>query len=139
MLHEPHDFGDFTVTSMRTRHVPHTLAYRFDFGNFKFGFSADAGFDPKLIEWLDECDLIVHEVWFGETQVLGGDIRALHTPLDDLLSLPDDFQRKTLLHHYSDDWRDWEDRLGGYRLLKQGKLYELVRDGEPVERARALA
>lgn len=136
-LQQPHDFGGFTVSSMRTRHIPRTLAYRFDFGNFTFGYSADAGFDQGLIDWLDECDVVVHEVWLGPTDELGGDIGILHTPLSDLLQLPEDFQRKTFLCHYRDDWRDFQDQLGGYRFLQQNKLYELVRDGQKVELATA--
>lgn len=128
---ETHDFGEFKVSYKYTRHKPRTLAYKFDFGNFKLGYAPDTGFDPELIAWLSDSDLIIHEVWFGPTEVLGGDIRNLHTPIADLLTLPEEFQRKTLLCHYADSaYTDHpenpSENIGSYRLLQQGKLYKLV-------------
>nr|WP_141334201.1 MBL fold metallo-hydrolase [Paenibacillus sp. tmac-D7] len=126
-----HDFGDFKVSYTYTRHVPRTLAFKFDFGNFKLGYAPDTGFDHDLIAWLNECDLIIHDAWFGETEALGGNIRNLHTPIADLLTLPEDFQRKTLLCHYadtaySDSTENPSEEIGAYRLLQQGKVYKLV-------------
>lgn len=132
-----HAFPDFSVSYAFTRHVPKTLMYKFDFGNFKLGYSPDAGFDRENLAWLDECDMILHDAWFGEVIVLGGDIRNLHTPIADLLTMPEEFQRKTLLCHYA-DWAYGDDpgrpteNIGRYRLLQQGKKYNLVLDGRPV-------
>ena len=60
------------------------------------------------------------------------------TPLDDLLQLPEDFQRTTFLCHYRDEWRACT-RISsaGKRLLEQNKLYELVRNRQKVELATA--
>lgn len=129
-ISNPHDFGSFEVSYAYTRHVPRTLMYKFDFGGVKLGYSPDAGFDRAAIEWLEECDVILHDAWFGEVKVLGGDIRNIHTPIADLLSLPEDFQRKTLLCHYADTAYDEDpaqpaEDIGHYRLLQQGRLYEL--------------
>lgn len=127
-----HDFEGFTVESRPiVHHYPRTVAYKFDFGNFKLGYSADTGFDLGLIEWLDDADLVLHECRFGELNVLGGDISVLHTPIKDLLTLPRSFQEKTLLYHYADDTFDEDPErpnyeIGGYRLLKQNTLYTLV-------------
>lgn len=138
------DFGDFQLTSMLTRHIPRTLAFKFDFGNFKLGFSADSGYYPALIRWLDECDLVIHECLFGpvapageaffdskETVFAQGDLRSYHTPIDDLLKHPESFQRKTLLHHYRDETygeepSDLRHDIGRYRLFEQGKRYTLI-------------
>ena len=62
--------------------------YKFDFGNFKFGYSTDAAFDTGKLAWLDDCDLIMHDTWFGEVKGYGGDIRNLHSPIADLLTMP---------------------------------------------------
>ena len=112
------------------RHVPRTLMYKFDFGGFKLGYSPDAGFDRDALAWLDECDLILHDCWFGETKVLGGDITNIHTPIADLLQMPEDFQKKTLLCHYADtaygdDPSQPSEDIGHYRLLAQNKLITL--------------
>jgi ribonuclease BN (tRNA processing enzyme) len=130
-LDNPHDFGGFSVTYRFAKHFPRTVAYMFDFGNFKFGFSADTAFDPELIAWLDEADVVLHEARFGPVDVLGGDLRVLHTTIDELLTLPESFQRKTLLYHYADyTYEDDPEKpsfdLGHYRLLVQGKRYELL-------------
>lgn len=130
-LSDPHDFGGFTVSHRFTSHVPRTLAFKFDFGGYKLGYAPDTAFDLGLIGWLEECDLVVHDVWFGEVEVLGGDIRNMHTPIADLLTLPEDFQRKTLLCHYADGAYDTDpeepaEDIGHYRLLRQGHLYTLV-------------
>jgi len=138
------DFGDFRLSSMLTRHIPRTLAMKFDFGNFKFGFSADGGFYPALIRFFGDCDLVVHECLFGSASPQGeaffdaeevvfseGDLRSYHTPIGDLLTLPESFQRKTLLHHYRDETYDVTPTepnydIGHYRLFEQGKVYRLV-------------
>ena len=133
-LANPHDFGDFVLHRHVTRHLPKTSALKFDFGDFKFGMSSDTGFYPDLIEWLDECDVVLHEVLFGPHKLLGGDLRNIHTTVDQLLTLPESFQRKTYLYHYGDEAYEVDpDRpsvdLGAYRLLVRGKKYQLV--GEP--------
>lgn len=131
VLGNPHDFGDFSVSYRYASHVPPTLAFQFDFGNFKLGYAPDTAFDPELLAWLDECDVIVHDVWFGDVEVLGGDIRNLHAPIADLLTMPEAFQRKTLLCHYADsayaeDPAAPAEDIGHYRLLRQGTLYRLL-------------
>ena len=131
------DFGEFSVTYEFTKHVPKTLMYKFDFGNFKFGYSTDAAFDTGKLAWLDDCDLIMHDTWFGEVKGYGGDIRNLHSPIADLLTMPAEFQRKTLLCHYADcayadDPAEPSEEIGEYRLMQQGRRYQLVRDGSPV-------
>ena len=132
-----HDFGEFSVTYAFTKHVPKTLMYKFDFGNFRLGYSPDAAFDRANIEWLADCDLILHDTWFGEVKVLGGDIRNLHCPVADLLTLPEALQRKTLLCHYADSAYDVDptkpaEEIGEhFRLIQQNRRYHLVVDGQP--------
>ncbi len=130
-LQEKHDFGGFTVETHVTKHFPRTVAYMFDFGNFKFGYSSDTGFDRNLIEWLDRADVILHECRFGPTNVLGGDLNTLHSSIADMLTLPESFQRKTHLYHYADDTFDDDPlkpnyEIGQYRLLVQNKTLKLL-------------
>lgn len=111
--------------------------YKFDFGSFKFGNSPDAGFARATLEWLADCDLIIHDTWFGEVKVLGSDIRNIHSPIGDLLTMPPEFQRKTLLCHYSDgpyedDPPEPTQEIGEYRLLQQGRRCDLVVEGTPL-------
>ena len=132
-LRYPHDMGGFVLESMPALHVPYTLSYKFDFGNYKVGYSADTALNPKFIAWMADCDIVLHEcAVLGSGTWPGGDLQNIHTTLDELLTLPKEFQKKTHLYHYPDTWRDFESKLGGYRFLKQNKLYELVRDGQKV-------
>ena len=55
------------------------------------GYSADTAFDPELIEWLAEAELIIHETNFG-----------VHTPLPSLLTLPEALRARMRLIHYPD-------------------------------------
>lgn len=54
-------------------------------------YSADTAFDPELIAWLGEADLIIHETNFG-----------VHTPLASLMTLPDPLRARMRLIHYPD-------------------------------------
>jgi ribonuclease BN (tRNA processing enzyme) len=123
-LDNPHDFGAFRLHYRPTRHIANTFAYIFDFGNYRLGFSADTAFDPDLIAWLDTCDVVIHEVIWGYWSTVES-VRQLHAPLPDLLTLPPEFQRKTLLCHY-DGPTAGEQVIGEYRFLQQQHLYTLM-------------
>ncbi len=114
---ERNDMGGFILETRKTFHTPETIALKFDFGGGrKLGYSCDTGFVPDLIDWLSECDFIIHEVNFRP------DV-PFHTPLDRLKELPEDLQRKIHLVHYSDDFRDHDP--GAMRFLEQGRVYRL--------------
>lgn len=121
-LDNPHDFGSFKLSWMKGRHDPQAVGYKFDFVGFTFAYSADTGTLAPFQEWLSQADLIVHEVHLGEIQHY---IPDLHTPLADLLALPESFQRKALLCHYADDFEKYPD-IGRFRYLKQNKIYRLT-------------
>ena len=125
------DLGGFTVEFTETRHHPRCLMYKFDFGSFKLAYAPDAGVDKEKWAWFDDCDLVLHDAWFGPTDALGADIRNLHSPIEDLLSMPEEFQEKVLMCHYADDAYDTDPEkpnqdIGHYRLLKQFHSYKLV-------------
>ena len=53
--------GPFLVECRRTIHSVPTFAFRITAGDRVLGYSADTAYDPTLIEWLADADLIVHE------------------------------------------------------------------------------
>jgi ribonuclease BN (tRNA processing enzyme) len=55
------------------------------------GYSADTAFDPELIAWLAESELVIHETNYG-----------VHTPLASLLLLPEAIRARMRLIHYPD-------------------------------------
>lgn len=89
-------FGPFVIECRKTLHHIPTTALRITAGagsaKRSVGISADTAFDPSLIEWLDEADLIIHETNFGPA----------HTAFDDLLELDHRIRAKTRLIHYPD-------------------------------------
>ena len=84
-----------TSTGMVLRPVrPSTTALRISIeGRARplLGYSADTAFDPELIEWLAEAELIIHETNFG-----------VHTPLAALVGLPAEQRARMRLIHYPD-------------------------------------
>jgi len=78
-------------------------------GNATLGYSADTSFDPSLIEWLSDADLIIHE-----TNV------ATHTPYARLAALPAPLRKKMRLIHYPDDF---DPASSCIECLEQGRPY----------------
>ena len=89
--------GPLRIERRFTRHHIPTTAIRvsLDTGGAParplFGYSADTAFDPELIAWLAEAELIIHETNFG-----------VHTPLASLLLLPAELRARMRLIHYPD-------------------------------------
>jgi ribonuclease BN (tRNA processing enzyme) len=74
-------------------HIP-TTALRVTVDGEKrpaLAYSADTAFDPGLIEWMGEAELLIHETNFG-----------VHTPLHLLAALPADLRARMRLIHYPD-------------------------------------
>ncbi len=113
-LGEPNDMGGFQLEVRHAFHMPRTIALKFIFGDHKLGYSSDTGFMPELFEWWDDCQFIIHEVFFS------ADI-AWHTPLESLLTLSKDIQERIYLNHYSDDYLEHD--IGHMHFLRQGKVY----------------
>jgi ribonuclease BN (tRNA processing enzyme) len=104
--------GPFTIECRRTLHSVPTTALRIHAAGRTLGLSADTAFDPDLITWLAEADLIIHET--GE--------HGLHTPYDKLVALPENIRGKIRLIHYADDF----DLTGSIMApLRQGEMYHV--------------
>lgn len=105
----PTRVGPFEVECRMTAHHIATTAFRVRAGGACLGYSADTSFDPALIDWLMEADLVVHETNHGT-----------HTPYASLAALPSATRAKMRLIHYPDDF----DRDGSViEPLAQGRRY----------------
>ena len=110
-LEDKVEVGPFVVECKRTVHHIFTTAFRITAHGKTLGISADTCFDPELIEWLMESDVVVHETGHG-----------VHTPLDRLTALPKAQRDKMRLIHFPDDY----DVAGAnIEALVEGRLYEV--------------
>lgn len=101
--------GPFEIECRRTRHHVPTTAFRIRAGGRCIACSADTQFDPELVTWLAEADLVVHEVGLG-----------IHTPIERLSQLPPVVRAKMRLAHFPDHL----DLTGaGIEPLEQGGWY----------------
>ena len=83
--------GPFEIECRRTRHHVPTTALRIRAGGRSIACSGDTEFDPELVAWLAEADMVVHEVGLG-----------IHTPLERLAQLPPAVRAKMRLAHFPD-------------------------------------
>jgi ribonuclease BN (tRNA processing enzyme) len=89
---QTHTEGPFAIRFRPTIHNIPTVAVRVQAAGRTLGYSADTIFDPGLIAWLDDADLVVHEASGG----------FMHTPYESLAALPEPLRNKTRLIHYPD-------------------------------------
>lgn len=105
------EVGPFRIECRRTIHHVPTTALRIRAAGRALGVSADTAFDPTLIAWLAEADLVVHETNHG-----------VHTPYAKLAALPAALRARMRLVHYPDDF----DTAGSaIEPLRQGARYEV--------------
>jgi ribonuclease BN (tRNA processing enzyme) len=107
-------FGPFSIECRPTIHPIPTFAFRIRAGGRTLAFSADTAFDPTLIDWLAEADLIVHETTTSDHS------SRVHTPYAKLAVLPAALRAKMRLIHYPDDF---DDPAGAVEPLRQGRCY----------------
>jgi ribonuclease BN (tRNA processing enzyme) len=103
--------GPFSIACRRTRHPVPTYALRIRAGGRTLGLSADTAFDPELVAWLSEADLVLHEAGPG-----------IHTPYAALAALPAALRARMRLIHYPDEL-DLSD--GAIEPLEEGRRYEV--------------
>jgi ribonuclease BN (tRNA processing enzyme) len=107
----PGRIGPFEIETRRTIHHLPTTALRIRAGGRTLGISSDTAFDPSLIAWLMEADLVIHETNYG-----------VHTPYEKLAALPEAERRKMRLIHYSDLF---DPAASVIEPLVQGRGYEV--------------
>lgn len=106
--------GPLRIERRFTRHHIPTTALRVSLAGRArplLGYSADTAFDPDLIDWLAEADLIIHETNYGT-----------HTPLSSLLLLPAETRARMRLIHYPDAL---DPAACPITCLREGELVEL--------------
>lgn len=103
--------GPFEIECRRTRHVVPTTALRIRAGGRTLGLSADTAFDPRLVSWLAEADLFLHETG-----------PSIHTPHEALAALPPEVRAKARLIHYPDDL---DLAASAIEPLEQGRRYQV--------------
>lgn len=103
--------GPFEIECRQTRHPVPTTALRIRAGGRSLGLSSDTAFDPRLVAWLAEADVFLHETGSG-----------IHTPYDALAALPPDVVAKLRLTHYPDEF----DPAGkAVEAVVEGRRYEV--------------
>jgi len=124
--HQPREtwtvnIGDIKIDLFRTKHIPEQ-ANCWDASFVSYGlciddrvfYSGDTRFDADLIDIYKDCEIMFHD-----DQFFPG---AVHTPLADLKTLPDDIKKKMFLIHYADNY-DLQDINGFGGWTKQGVSY----------------
>lgn len=110
---------DLEFEARRTRHSVPCIGIRVRYGMYSIGYSGDGEFDQAHIDFLRDCDLIVHEC--GNT--------PNHTRLEELAALPAEVRAKMLLIHVSDDFPAG---LSDIPVLREGAVYQAGHGREPV-------
>lgn len=77
-----------------SHHPVPTLGFRFFGPEWSLGWSGDTSFDREHVDWLSECDRVVHESNLGPA----------HTPIEDLNRLEPELRAKLRLIHLPDDF-----------------------------------
>lgn len=104
--------GSFEVCCRKTWHSIPTIALKFCAGGRRLGYSADTRFDPSLLDWLADADLIVHEANSG----------AVHTSLEELLTADQALLRKMRLIHVADSFQE---AAAPMPVLREGMLLDV--------------
>jgi ribonuclease BN (tRNA processing enzyme) len=105
--------GSIDVESRLTIHHIPTTALCFASGGKSVGYSADTAFDPSLIAWLCQRDVVIHETNWGA-----------HTPYARLAALPAEQRAKMRLIHWPDEF---DGAFGG------GDAIARLNDGDVVD------
>lgn len=103
--------GPFELACRRTEHPIPTVALRIGAGRRSLGYSADTTWDPGLVDWLAESDLVIHETGEG-----------IHTRYAHLAALPEELRARMRLVHYADDFDPAASEL---EALEQGRRYDV--------------
>ena len=106
------NLGTINLKMFRTKHIPDYatswkdshLSYSVLIDDRIF-FSSDTRYDKDLIVELEKDYDI--EYYFHDTQLFTG---GVHSSLDELTGLPEEIKKKTILMHYADNYKDFEEK-----------------------------
>ena len=108
--------------AVRTEHIALKPSFSFII-NDHFFYSADMKFDRALLEHVvyeRGCDVIFHDCQLAEPGLV-------HAALGELLTLPEDIQRRTFLMHYPDEMEEYRGRTGHMTIAEKHKTYSFLR------------
>lgn len=103
----------------RTLHPVPCFGFRVSYKGATLGYSADTPFDPKLLAFLGQADLLIHESSPG----------SAHTPLEALEALDASVRDRMMLIHLADETRE---RGAAIPALVEGALYEVGAGRSPI-------
>jgi ribonuclease BN (tRNA processing enzyme) len=86
--------GPFALRARLTKHHVPTSALVVECAGRSIGISSDTAFDPELVAFLSQADVVVHETNYGPA----------HTAYSDLLGLDAATKAKMRLIHYPDEF-----------------------------------
>lgn len=95
-----------------TIHSIPTIGLKLTDGKGSLGWSGDTVYEQAHIEWLSDCNVIVHEANLG----------PVHTNIETLNSLPEDVRRKMRVTHIVDNF---DPDCTDMKALEQGELIEI--------------
>lgn len=116
---ESFSLGSATVTPFRTPHTPGRPCWGFRLDERATGHSAlltcDSRFHRRNLEEFGAgVDVVFHDCQLVSSP------GHIHATLEELLTLPQPWQEKLVLVHYSDNWREFEGRIGAMRFGEEG-------------------
>ena len=117
--------GDINIKMPRTLHFPDSAKSWRDCAwscaviiDERILFTSDTRFDPNLISDFDQLyDL---EIIFHDCQMFTG---GIHASLEELMTLPENIRKKTVLMHYGDNWKDFHSRA------RKGNFHSWAKEG----------
>ncbi len=125
--------GELDLLMPRTCHIPDSAqSWRDSFWSCavildrRILFTSDTRYDPELILAFDR--LLNLEIIFHDCQFFTG---GVHASLAEISQLPPKIKAKTLLMHYGDTWRDYQDAVkaaGFLGFARQGHTYSFPGD-----------
>lgn len=107
-----------TIELLRTHHYPNMESYSIIMNDHLF-YSGDVTFDESMLLHIANnrnCAHILHDC-----QLEGSGI--VHTTLSQLLTLPNEIQRRTWLMHYGDTMPTFIGKTGDMTFLEQHRIY----------------
>lgn len=109
---KPATIAGLTIHCRYTIHPVPTIGLKISDGRKTLGWSGDTCFEQAHIDWLSDCDVIVHEANLGPA----------HTQIEMLNSLPDRVRAKMRITHIIDSFdRTQTDMIP----LREGEVLEL--------------
>ncbi len=119
---EPFRLGSVELQPFPTPHVPGRPSWGFRLRDLATGgvalLTGDTRFHFKnLVDYGAGAQVIFHDCQFTTNGC------HIHATLDELLTLPEAWQRRILLVHYGDDWAAYQGRTGWMRFAREGERY----------------